>query len=206
MYPLGIRFCSRGSLSYLETNNSQCSCSILIGDPKKLANRKRKYFTDLGLCFLWKFNLPLTPCSLSPLPIYTISPLVSPSSYIPCLLGTRLSLARVNGDHRFVIGIITSYMKTTLQLCYNIATYKSPPVVIMALGGFEPPRQLASKPQTCHVCQFHHSADYTAEGTGKTQDDFPSADLQLISYHNLRILSILICGKSDTRYKINYVI
>ena len=248
-YPLGIRFCRRGSLPCLETNNSQCSCSIAIGDAKRPASIKRKYFTDFGLYFLWKFNLPRTPCSLSPLPIYTISPLVSPSSYIPCTLGTSFNLTRVKGDHLFGIGIVTScnygdfvkialittqhpsiiiinpliqsavidccignrlypmdktaipnailarlllsrtnldhsfffdilpspYMKTTLQSCYNTPTYKSPPV--MEQGRLELPRQLASKPQTCHVCQFHHCSEMTAEGTGNTQDNDPSADL-----------------------------
>ena len=40
-------------------------------------------------------------------------------------------------------------------MCYNIFTYKSPP---MALGRLELPRQLASGCQDRHVCQFHHSA------------------------------------------------
>ena len=109
-YPLGIRFCKRGSLPYLATNNLQCSSSIAIGDSKRPALIKRKYLTDFGLCLLWKFSLVRTPYVLSPLPIYTTSPLIPPSSYIPCTSGTNLSLAKVKGDQRFGIGIIPSFV------------------------------------------------------------------------------------------------
>ncbi len=72
-------------------------------------------------------------------------------------------------------------------MCYN-TTYKSPPV--MEQGRFELPRQLASKPQTCHVCQFHHCSELTAEGTRKTQGGHPSAAPQNKLYNFLTNLSI----------------
>ena len=102
-----MRFCSRGNLPYSATKNSQCFCSITMGDSKMPANLKRKYLTDCGLWFLWKFNLPLISSPLSLLPIYTTSFLVSPSSYMPYLLGTSHNFAFVNTDHRLGIGIFS---------------------------------------------------------------------------------------------------
>jgi len=84
---------------------------------------------------------------------------------------------------------ISSYMKTTLHSCYNVFTYKSPPVVIVALGGLEPPRQLASGCQDRYVCQFHHSA--VESGEGDLAKDCPSPKLpQIKHYHNICRLSI----------------
>ena len=50
-------------------------------------------------------------------------------------------------------------------MCYNISTYKLPP---LALGGFEPPRQLANGCQDRYVCQFQHSAISENQGGGSS--------------------------------------
>ncbi len=99
---------------------------------------------------------------------------VEPFHFEP-IIGSFLS--RVNIIFRYCV------------MCYNVSTYKSPPVVMVALGEFESPRQLASGCQDRHVCQFHHSANESGEGD--LAKDCPSPKLpQLISYYNLHYLSI----------------
>lgn len=86
-------------------------------------------------------------------------------------------------------------------MCYNISTYKSPPVT---LGRLELPRQLASGCQDRHVCQFHHSAIEIGEGDLAKDcpspnppqfKDIPQGDiLSSMFYCNIIIANIaLIC-------------
>ena len=89
-------------------------------------------------------------------------------------------------------------------MCYN-TTYKLPPMVIVALGGLEPPRQLpASRPQIYCACQLHHSAEVIAEGTDYIQEGgLPSAILQNKHTPKHGYLSSVICGNNDTDGIIN---
>lgn len=154
---------------------------------KKLAILYLKYLA-VGYLFVrqWLISLSRILTSLPPWSI--IRPFLLANSYTPDSLGTPWTFNSMYFDHLFCIGIISSYMKNTLQECYNISTYKSPPV---GTGGLEPPRQLpASSYQDYCVCQLHHvPISENAEGAS-LPDETPSKNPQLKRYHNLCDLSI----------------
>ena len=81
------------------------------------------------------------------------------------------------------------------NLCYNVSTYKSPP---MGTGGLEPPRQLtANSFQSYRACLLHHApTGENSEGESLSAET-PSRIPQLKRYHNLRDLSI---GKTTQLY------
>ena len=87
--------------------------------------------------------------------------------------------------------IFNSKMKITLQACYNVTTYKSPPAVIMTAEGLEPSRQLtASSCQDYCGCQLHHAVR-SESGEGDLAKDCPSPKLpQLERYHTLCSLTM----------------
>lgn len=65
-------------------------------------------------------------------------------------------------------------------MCYNIFTYKSSPMVIMGMGGFEPPRQFpASRPQIYCACQLHHIPVIENHGEGNSLPANPSPNSHL---------------------------
>lgn len=75
-------------------------------------------------------------------------------------------------------------------MCYNII-YKSPPMVVMRAGGFEPPRQLSANSfQSYRACQLHHVL--VERGEGSLAKDCPSPNsLRFLGYHMFCCLSRL---------------
>ncbi len=158
--------------------------------PKKLAILYLKYLA-VGYLFVrkWLISLSRMLTSLPPWSIIRLSLLAS--SYAPGSSGTLRTLGRVNLDHLFLIGIISSLKSGICIMCYNILkSYISPRMVIMTAGGLEPPRQRTARSfQNYDVCQLHH-AD-TKSGEGDLAKDYPSPKPpQLKRYHKWCSLSI----------------
>jgi len=128
-----------------------CFASISLPFSKIFSSSTLKYCIE-GYNFFFVLILPATPVLVdSPLPMSKVFLFLLATSYAPLMFPSFLRLSLVNLDHFFCIGILSSFMKTTLQVCYNIST--------LAVGRFELPRQItASELQSCHVCQFQHTA------------------------------------------------
>lgn len=180
-----------------------CVCLASMSRPlsNNPASKYRKYLAD-GKCLFDRCEprRDFTPICPSLLPRYIRRFFLSAISYIPQIpSGILLTLVRLYRVHLFTIGISASYMKNTLQPCYNRVTYKSPPVVIMTAGEFESPRHKATEFQARPVCRFQHAV--AESGEGDLAKDCPSPKPpQLKRYHILQSLSLVICGLLSYEY------
>ena len=81
--------------------------------------------------------------------------------------------------------------------CYNTITYKSPPMVIMATGGLEPPRQLSANSfQSYRACQLHHVA---VMSIGK------ESSLSELSFPMLLLLRYIVLGQPSCLFLIGLI-
>lgn len=167
----------------------RASLSTLDSRSNMEQTSQRKYRAVVSLpCVKWVYNLRRR---LLLLPLYMMALAALANWYAPSSCGTRLIFSKVNLDHLFCIGMI----HLLSPIWYNMGTTD------LALGGLEPPRQLASGCQDRHVCQFHHSA-VRSGGSAPAKMLLPLSTPQLRNYHKTHPLSI---GKStDMQANIGY--
>jgi len=185
------------SLRFLPPRLDLCLAAVLASKSSPLVNpsaylQRKKYPVGCWLCINLSISRPRTPfISLSLLPFAILILFRAAISYSPRLFGNLAITSLVNCFQVVHCAMLSSCKNNTLQLCYNISTYKPPPMVMMTAGGLEPPRQLASGCQDRYVCQFHHAvrSENLVEGCPPRPPSTESPCER--QYHNLRYLSIV---------------
>ena len=169
------------------------SCLVVLPSISKppssqSAYRQRNQYPDGHLlASIRAIRRSLTPLlhSLSLPPVSTMVMLRLAIWYAPLrFLGNLSTTVLVYLFQVVHCGIVNLLRTASLQLCYNS---------IVGLGGFEPPRQLASSCQDYHGCQLRHSpsAENLVEGSPPSPPSTESPCKR--HYHNLYLLSSFVC-------------